>query len=105
VRRLLAILLMTASVIAVAPSAQAGEGGALAAGLLGGLAAGTMIGIAASNPYPPPPPPVYIAPEPVACYWTRGSRTGTVGAGSTRAFAFANKRRRGRAEIVPRRAA
>jgi hypothetical protein len=70
--QVLAILLMTASVIAVAPAAHAGEGGALAAGLLGGLAAGTMIGIAASNPYPPPPPPVYIAPEPVACYWTRG---------------------------------
>jgi hypothetical protein len=72
VRKVLAILLMTGSVIAVAPSAHAGEGGAVAAGLLGGLAAGTMIGIAASNPYPPPPPPVYVAPEPVACYWMRG---------------------------------
>ena len=71
-RKLLAILLMTASVVAVAPSAHAGDGGALAAGLLGGLAAGTMIGIAASNPYTPPPPPVYVAPEPITCYWTRG---------------------------------
>ena len=71
-RKTLSVLLMTAAtMMALAPSAHAGEGGALAAGLIGGLAAGTFIGIAASNPYPPPPP-IYIAPEPVACYWTRG---------------------------------
>ena len=67
-RKILAVLLTTASVMAVAPSAHAGDGGgALAAGLLGGIAAGTMIGIAASNP-PPPPAPIY----PVSCYWTHG---------------------------------
>jgi hypothetical protein len=50
-RKTLSVLLMTAAtMMALAPSAHAGEGGALAAGLLGGLAAGTFIGIAASNP-------------------------------------------------------
>ena len=66
------------------PSAsQAGNGGAVAAGLLGGFAAGAIIGGAtAPRPYyygPPPayyaPPPAYVAPEPAyapECYWTRG---------------------------------
>jgi hypothetical protein len=67
VRKILAVLLATASVMTVVPSAHAGDGGgALAAGLLGGVAAGTMIGIAATHP--PPPPPYY----PVSCYWTHG---------------------------------
>jgi hypothetical protein len=63
---------------------QAGNGGAVAAGLLGGFAAGAIIGAAtAPRPYygPPPayvaPPPAYAYPAPTPayapeCYWTRG---------------------------------
>ena len=60
---------------------QAGNGGAVAAGLLGGFAAGAIIATA-PRPYyygPPPayyaPPPAYVAPAPAyapECYWTRG---------------------------------
>jgi hypothetical protein len=64
--------------LALVIPAQAGDGRAIAAGVLGGLAAGAIIGGAAAQPryYAPPPPayvyepaPVYAAP---ACYWTRG---------------------------------
>ncbi len=50
---------------------QAGDGGAVAAGLLGGLAAGTIVGAAVAGPHHYAPPPVYVAPAPY-CYWTRG---------------------------------
>src|SRR5262245_50428405 len=52
--------------------AQAGNGGAVAAGVIGGLAAGAIIGsAAASAPRYYEPAPVYVAPPP-RCYWTRG---------------------------------
>jgi hypothetical protein len=63
---------------------QAGNGGAVAAGLLGGFAAGAIIGSAtAPRPYYYGPPPAYAAPPPYPypapayapgpeCYWTRG---------------------------------
>jgi hypothetical protein len=67
------------------PSAsQAGNGGAVAAGLLGGFAAGAIIGAAtAPRPYYYGPPPAYYAPPPYAypapapayapeCHWARG---------------------------------
>jgi len=61
-------------------TSRAGDGGAVAAGVLGGLAAGAIIGSAtAPRPYyapapvyVAPPAPVYVAPPPPACYWTRG---------------------------------
>jgi hypothetical protein len=43
-------------------SAQAGDGGAVAAGLLGGLAVGTIAGSAIASAAARPPPPVYYAP-------------------------------------------
>ncbi len=62
-----------------------GDGGAVAAGIIGGLAAGAIIGgaIASSGPaygapayggpvYYHDPAPVYVAPPPPRCYWTRG---------------------------------
>jgi hypothetical protein len=68
--------IVPAAVAAIAFAAttpvHAGDGGAVAAGLIGGLAAGTIIGAAAAGPRyyaPPPPPPVYVAP---VCYWTQG---------------------------------
>ena len=56
---------------------QAGDGGAVAAGIIGGLAVGGLLGGAAAQPryYAPPPAyvyeaePVYAAPR---CYFTRG---------------------------------
>jgi hypothetical protein len=57
----------------VSAPAQAGNGGAVAAGVIGGLAAGAIIGsAAASQPRYYAPAPVYVAPPPPSCYWTRG---------------------------------
>jgi hypothetical protein len=77
-RKICSVLLLAAALplsgLATTP-AQAGDGGAVAAGIVGGLAAGTLLGIAASGPHYGPPPPVYVAPEPVygpSCYWTHG---------------------------------
>lgn len=41
---------------------QAGNGGAVAAGIIGGVALGALAGAAAANAAPPPPPPYYYAP-------------------------------------------
>ena len=70
---LVAAATMGAAVMPVTP-AQAGNGGAVAAGVIGGLAAGAIIGSAVSQPryYAPAPAPVYVAPPPARCYWTRG---------------------------------
>jgi hypothetical protein len=69
VRRIVGVLLIaTAIPLAAVPStAHAGDGGAIAAGVLGGLAAGTIVGIATSTPHYGPPPPMYVG-----CYWTHG---------------------------------
>ena len=77
-KRTLLICAVAASMAFAAP-AQAGNGGAVAAGIVGGLAVGTILGAAAAQPrpvYPPPPPPVYVE-EPVyaappRCHWARG---------------------------------
>jgi hypothetical protein len=63
---------MTAAIVPV--PAQAGNGGAVAAGIIGGLAAGAIIGSAASQPRYYAPEPVYAAPPPPppSCYFTRG---------------------------------
>ena len=57
----------------VAPSTvQAGDGGAVAAGVAGGLIGGMFLGSAlAPRPYYAPAP-VYVEPPPYKCYWTRG---------------------------------
>jgi hypothetical protein len=57
---------------AVLPApAHAGNGGAVAAGVIGGLAVGSILGAAAAQPRYYAPAPVYVAPGP-SCYWTRG---------------------------------
>jgi len=48
---------------AVVMPAQAGDGGAIAAGIIGGAALGVLAGAAIAGG-PPPPPPVYYAPGP-----------------------------------------
>lgn len=59
---------------AIVPApAQAGNGGAVAAGVIGGLAAGAIIGSAVAAPRYYEPAPVYVAPPPPRCYWTRGA--------------------------------
>lgn len=78
-KRILTVCATVAAVgFSVTPQpAQAGNGGAVAAGVLGGLAVGAIVGGAASQPryYAPPPAyvyeqePVYAAPR---CYITRG---------------------------------
>lgn len=58
---------------AILPAPAQARGGALAAGIIGGLAAGAIIGsAAASAPRYYEPAPVYVAPPPPQCYWTRG---------------------------------
>lgn len=44
---------------AVIMPAQAGDGGAIAAGIIGGTALGIMAGAAAASALPPPPPAYY----------------------------------------------
>jgi hypothetical protein len=40
--------------------------------VLGGLAVGAIVGSAAAQPRYYAPAPVYVAPPPPSCYWTRG---------------------------------
>jgi hypothetical protein len=71
----LIVLVTAAMTAAIVPApAQAGNGGAVAAGIIGGLAAGAIIGSAASAPRYYVPEPVYAAPPPPppSCYFTRG---------------------------------
>ena len=80
-----ALIVAAAAAIAVAgtvsqPAQAGGRDGAIAAGVLGGLAVGAIVGAAASQPrYAPAPAyepePVYVAPPPPRCYWTRGEPT------------------------------
>jgi hypothetical protein len=60
----LALTLAGSLLTAVAMPAQAGDGGAIAAGIIGGTALGVMVGAAAANAAPPPPPPGYYPPPP-----------------------------------------
>jgi hypothetical protein len=48
------------------------DNGRVTAGILGGLAVGTLFGAAVAQPRYYQPAPVYVVPEPVTCYWTRG---------------------------------
>jgi hypothetical protein len=69
------IVLVTAATMGAAilpaPAQAGGHGGAVAAGVIGGLAAGAIIGGALAQPRYAPEP-VYVAPPPTHCYWTRG---------------------------------
>jgi hypothetical protein len=70
----LIVLVAAATMGAAIAPAQAGNGGAVAAGVIGGLAAGAIIGsAAASAPRYYEPAPVYVAPPPSRCYFTRGA--------------------------------
>jgi hypothetical protein len=75
IRTGVAVSLTIASLAAASVPAQAGDGGAIAAGIIGGTALGVLAGaaIAGSAPPPPPPPPVYYAPvyapPPPRCWW------------------------------------
>src|ERR1700690_4505013 len=64
IRTFLALSVTAVTLTAVPLPAQAGDGGAIAAGILGGTALGFLAGTAAAGapPPPPPPPPVYYAP-------------------------------------------
>ena len=70
---LVAAATIGAAVLPSAPAEARGRGGAVAAGIIGGLAAGALIGsAAAAGPRYYEPAPVYVAPPPPDCYWTRG---------------------------------
>jgi hypothetical protein len=60
----LALALAGSVVLAVTAPARAGDGGAIAAGIIGGTALGFIAGsaAAAAAPPPPPPPPGYYSP-------------------------------------------
>jgi hypothetical protein len=70
---LVAAATMGAAILPV-PAQAGGNGGAVAAGVIGGLAVGGLLGAAAAQQQPRyyAPAPVYVAPPPVSCYWTRG---------------------------------
>ena len=68
----LALGLAASVMTAAAMPAQAGDGGAIAAGIIGGTALGIMAGAAAAGAAPPPPPPGYYAPGPA--YYAPGPR-------------------------------
>jgi hypothetical protein len=79
-RLVLALVIVTTAISAIAvPSAKA-ENGQVAAGVAGGLLGGLLLGGAlAPRPHYYAPGPVYVQPEPVyveprpyRCYWTRG---------------------------------
>ena len=57
---------------ATLPAQAGGNGGAVAAGVIGGLAVGGLLGAAAASQPRYAPEPVYVAPPPPRCYWTRG---------------------------------
>jgi hypothetical protein len=69
-------VLMAAVAASAALSLQAApsraDNGQVAAGVIGGLAVGTLFGAAMAQPRYYAPAPVYVAPPPPACYWTRG---------------------------------
>jgi hypothetical protein len=71
----LAAASVAASLLATPIEARAGDGGAVAAGIIGGLAAGALIGSAASRPVVVAPAPVYAVPPPPppTCYWAPGA--------------------------------
>ena len=62
VKNVLTVGVTLAALTAASLPADAGDGGAIAAGILGGTALGFLAGTAVASPPPPPPPPVYYAP-------------------------------------------
>jgi hypothetical protein len=65
-------LSLTFASLTIPLSAHAGDGGAIAAGLLGGLAVGAIAGSAIAGAAPPPPPVYYApayAPPPPRCWY------------------------------------
>ena len=73
IRTFLALSVTAATLTAVSPPGRAGDGGAVAAGILGGTALGFVARAAAASAPPPPPPvyyaPVYAAPPPPRCWY------------------------------------
>jgi hypothetical protein len=68
-----AIGALALSTFTAASPANAGDGGAVAAGVAGGLIGGMFLGSALAGPRYYEPAPVYVAPPPPSdCYWTRG---------------------------------
>ncbi len=63
-KSIMALGLAASVVTAVAMPAQAGDGGAIAAGIIGGTALGVLVGATAAGAAPPPPPPGYYPPPP-----------------------------------------
>ena len=64
VRSAMALGLAGSLMTAVSLPARAGDGGAIAAGIIGGTALGVLAGAAIANSPPPPPPPGYYPPPP-----------------------------------------
>lgn len=62
-KKVVALGLAACVVTAASMPARAGDGGAIAAGIIGGTALGVLAGAALANP-PPPPPRVYYVPPP-----------------------------------------
>lgn len=56
------VLGLAATLLTAAVPARAGDGGAIAAGIIGGTALGVIAGAAIAHP--PPPPPAYYYPPP-----------------------------------------
>jgi hypothetical protein len=71
-RGLIVLATVAAMGAATLPAQAGGNGGAVAAGVIGGLAVGGLLGAAAAQQPRYAPEPVYVAPPPPRCYWSRG---------------------------------
>ncbi len=67
------------SLLTAPTAANAGDGGAVAAGVAGGLLGGMVLGSALAGPRYYEPAPVYVAPPPPASYLLLDARTTLLG--------------------------
>jgi hypothetical protein len=69
VKSVMAVGLVAGFMATADAPARAGDGGAIAAGILGGTALGVLAGTALARPAPPPPPPAYYDGPPPRCWY------------------------------------
>jgi hypothetical protein len=77
-KSVMALGLAASVMTAAAMPARAGDGGAIAAGIIGGTALGVLVGAAVASP-PPPPPGYYPPPPPPPAYYDPAADEGPDG--------------------------
>jgi hypothetical protein len=74
-KKVMALGLAAGVMTAATLPARAGDGGAIAAGIIGGTALGVLVGATVAHP-PPPPPAYYPPPPPPPVYYDPASADG-----------------------------